>query len=139
MSRAARGLAGWRMTKPSRKADVMERMGALAKAKPAQAETQKPAANDSAVAAEPSSTAGQVMPSQTMRRDLMDVCAWYEKGLGWTPAETAELRAEYQRELQRQPFDLIADVLAKSGALARESMRKFDERVAALGAARRAA
>lgn len=90
----------------------------------------KPAANDGAVPA--------VNPNAQMRRDLADVCDWYEMGQGWTQDELAELRRDYQAALQREPFDLIADILSQSAAVARAAKKAFLERVAADAAKLRA-
>ena len=93
----------------------------------------KPAANDGAVP-----VGAQVNPNAQMRRDLADVCDWYEMGQGWTQDELAVLRRDYQAALQREPFDLIADILSQSAAVARAAKKAFLERVAADAAKLRA-
>lgn len=115
------------MTRAAKGKDVLGRLDALRQSKAA-------AANDTAVPA-----AAQVNPSPQMRKDLGDVCAWYEKGLGWPAEHLAELRADYQALLQRTPFDVVGEILAKSAALARQSMARFEADVAAMCAERRSA
>lgn len=78
-----------------------------------------------------------VNPSAQMRKDLEDVCRWYETGLGWTAEQTRRLRDDYQDALQREPFEQIESALAKSGEQSRRSLRDFWERVSVM--ARKAA